>query len=175
MNLPNRKSPRLKGYDYNQNGAYFITICTENRLPILSQIVGTPPHDTTVQLTSYGMIAEQWIQQLPKRFDITLHAYVIMPNHIHLLFHTVRQTPADNDDSQRSYLSKMIGYLKMNITKNIHEQHPGIRIWQRSYHDTIVRGEEKYLKIWKYINDNPMIWQYDCFYTEEDNETTGDS
>ena len=82
-----RKAPRLQNFDYNSCGAYFITICTENRRCILSNIVGTGVLDCPrVELTKYGEIAEKYIKQLDEFYNhISIDSYVIMPNHIHIL------------------------------------------------------------------------------------------
>ena len=91
----NRKTPRLKTFDYNTVGVYFITICTENRKCILSHVVGTGVPDcpcpplidrAKIELTPYGEIAEKYINQLNDFYDhLSIEHYVIMPNHIHLL------------------------------------------------------------------------------------------
>ncbi len=87
MKFPKRKPTRLKNYDYSTSGAYFITICTENRRKILS-VVGGDVHDAPqcVQLLPYGTIAEKYIRQLNDFYeDIKVDQYVIMPNHIDYL------------------------------------------------------------------------------------------
>ncbi len=85
--LKKRKTPRLQNFDYNSVGAYFITICTQNRRCMLSQIVGTGVLDCPqVKLTRYGEIAEKYIKQLNDFYDnISVDSYVIMPNHIHIM------------------------------------------------------------------------------------------
>ena len=88
MNLPNRKKLRLKDYDYSQNGGYFITFCTKDRLPVLSRIaVGKAAlRLPKVELTEYGRITEKYISNIsPVYPHITVENYVIMPNHVHLL------------------------------------------------------------------------------------------
>ena len=67
----------------------------------------------------------------------------------------------------RSVISKMIGYIKMNASKEIHNRYGNEIVWQRGFHDHIIRNRNDYEKISKYIYENPIIWQYDCFYTEE--------
>ena len=83
-----RKNPRLDGFNYNQGGAYFITICTHNRKRILSKIsVGTGVLDCPkIQLSHYGEIADKYIKQLNDFYNsITVDKYVVMPDHIHLI------------------------------------------------------------------------------------------
>ena len=171
MNLPNRKPTRLKEYDYSQNGAYFITICTHNRKCILSNIVGAIHESPENKLTQYGKFAEQIIEILPNRFNVSIPKYVIMPNHIHLIIEiyndsekrAIRESPLQY---HRSVIDKMIGFLKMNVSKKIHNTYSG-KIWQRSYHDHIIRGEKDYQKIWEYIDTNVIRWEKDCFYNDE--------
>ena len=85
--LKKRKSPRHQGFDYKTTGVYFITICTQNRLCILSRIVGTDVLDCPQpELTKYGEIAKKHIKQLNEFYHhLSVEAYVIMPNHIHIL------------------------------------------------------------------------------------------
>ena len=101
QSLKKRKNTRLKGADYNCNGAVFLTICTKERRCILSRIVGTGvldgPHGSSIvgtgvldgpqiQLTHYGEIANKYINQLNDFYDdLSVESYVIMPNHIHIL------------------------------------------------------------------------------------------
>ncbi len=109
--LLKRKPNRLSEYDYSQNGAYFITICTNNRKSILSHIVGA-------------------IHELPLQKK-----------------HTV--------------ISNIVGYLKMNSSKQIHKFDKDMKVWQRSYCDHIIRNETDYNEIWHYIENNPAKWYND--------------
>ena len=88
--IPKRKHTRLKEYDYSYNGYYFVTICTQNRVNILSKIVGRglAPAEKTydICLTEYGKLAEQQLFDLEKRYDnMHIDFYCIMPNHIHII------------------------------------------------------------------------------------------
>ena len=168
MELPNRKPTRLKGFDYSVPGAYFVTVCTHNRKRILSNIVGAIHESPENKLTSRGEIVKDIIENLPKRFGVKIDKYVIMPNHIHLIVvvtydeeRAIRESPLQ---CQRSIVSNVIGYLKMNASKQIHSENPGEKIWQRSFHDHIIRNEKDYLKIWDYIDTNVLCWEKDCFY-----------
>ena len=85
-NLPKRKHPRLNRYDYSTAGAYFITICTQNRRCLLSRIVGRGLAPTEIQYTAYGQIAQEQLLMLEQRYpSLKIDQYVIMPNHIHAI------------------------------------------------------------------------------------------
>ena len=92
MTLPKRKHIRLPDYDYSTPGAYFVTICTENRRCTLSEITvgeGLVPPET--RLSQIGQCVEEQIQHLPHRYPtVEIEKYVIMPNHVHLLV-TIRE------------------------------------------------------------------------------------
>ena len=168
MELPKRKPTRIKGYDYSTPGKYFVTICTHDKGHILSNIVGAIHESPENKLTQSGKIVKDIIDFLPNRFNVQIDNYVIMPNHIHMII-TIKQ----NDERairelplQRSVLDQVVGYLKMNASKQIHLIAECNNIWQRSFHDHIIRGEEDYKKIWEYIDTNVVKWKTDCFYSE---------
>ena len=163
--LPQRKRLRLKNFDYSTPGAYFVTVCTHNRKCTLSRVVGAIHESPEIQLTEYGKIVDRLINTIPQQSLATIDRYVIMPNHIHLVIMI-----SDSDESPlrgRSIISKTIGYIKMNASKEIHNRYGNEMVWQRGFHDHIIRNRNDYEKISKYIYENPIIWQYDCFYTEE--------
>ena len=169
MELPKRKHTRLKEYDYSSPGAYFITICTKDKKCILSNIVGAIHESPENILTPYGEIVKEIIEKLPQRFNVEIPKYIIMPNHIHMIIEikcdplqAIRESPLQQ---HRSILDKTVGYLKMNASKQIHLTY-GKEIWQRSFHDHIIRGKEDYRKIWQYIDVNTTKWEQDCFYNE---------
>ncbi len=160
--LPVRKKNRLKEYDYSTNGAYFVTICTQNKQCTLGSIVG----DGSPVPKAAGRIAEKWIAEIPKRFpQAKVEAHIVMPNHIHLLMSLTR----NEADKSSPTVSDMVAWYKYQVTKEINakKKTPGERFFQRSFHDHVVRGEKDYEKIWDYIHQNPLRWQMDCFYREE--------
>ena len=169
--LPQRKRLRLKNFDYSTPGAYFVTVCTHNRKCTLSRVVGAIHESPEIQLTEYGKIVDRLINTIPQQSLATIDRYVIMPNHIHLVImitdsdelRAIRESPLRG----RSIISKTIGYIKMNASKEIHNRYGNEMVWQRGFHDHIIRNRNDYEKISKYIYENPIIWQYDCFYTEE--------
>ncbi len=161
MELRKRKANRLKDYDYSQNGAYFITICTNDRKPILSKIsVGVSiarPNET--ELTDVGIIVEKDINGIEEHYQIVFfYHYVIMPNHINLI---IRIDKANGRALLAPTISGIIQQFKGNITKQI-----GKSIWQKSFYDHIIRDEYDYFTKWQYIDDNPAKWSDDELFQE---------
>ena len=144
-NLPKRKALRLKGFDYSTTGAYFITICTQDRKNILSTIVGEG--SPLPQLSRYGEIVDKWIQKIPEKYtEISIDQYVIMPNYIHLLL-SVTKDYGRGDPSPT--IEAAIGWVKYYATKEINNlrESVGKKVFQRSYFDHIVRNNEDYNEI----------------------------
>ena len=163
MELPQRKPNRIAGCDYSQNGAYFITICTQDRKKILSKIsVGTGVLDCPqIQLLTYGEIADKYIRQLNDFYDhISVDQYAIMPDHIHILLSvqngqsgTPVPTGKDKIDNKNSTLSKFVSTFKRFCNKEY-----GENIWQSRYYDHVIRNQQDYDEIWQYIENNPRKW-----------------
>ncbi len=176
-NLPKRKSPRLKDYNYSAPGAYFITICVKGRKCMLSQIiVGTGVLDCPQnKLTPYGEIVDKYICQMSDFYnDITVDKYVVMPNHIHLLIRVADNPPTangqsgtlvptiDRKDRANAVISRFVSTLKRFCNKEF-----GENIWQARCHDHIIRDKNDYRGIWEYIDTNVLRWDKDCFYVTE--------
>ena len=149
--LPKRKPTRLKQFDYSQNGYYFITICTHNRKNLFCNIVGDDAH---IVPSKCGIIVEKYINNIQG-----IDKYVIMPNHIHLIIKNENGTMWASSPTQS--ISQKIKSFKILVTKEF-----GKNVFQRSFHDHIIRKEKDYLKIWNYIDTNPQKWREDCFYCE---------
>ena len=168
---PVRKPLRMAHYDYNTPGAYFLTFCTHDRKHTLSRIVGTIHESPVPQLTTYGRIVDEVIQDIPDHIHVTIDRYVIMPNHIHLIAvitedHALQEIRGSSVQS-RTILSKLIGYIKMNASKAIRQRYGDISVWQRGYYDHAIRNREDYLALAEYIQTNPLRWKLDKLYTEE--------
>lgn len=151
MNHPRRKPLRLQGYDYSQQGAYFITICVKDRRCILSKIIqpGTEADPASVLLTEIGKIVDIHLQRIPG-----IDAYVIMPNHIHMIVFR-----SDADEYARAVISNDIRSFKTIVSKRI-----GRSIWQTSFYDHILRDSDDYLFHLRYIETNPTKWTLDRYY-----------
>ena len=166
MDLPKRKHTILKGYDYSTPGAYFVTICVQDRKNLLSRIIvgqGLAPAENILSI--YGIIAKEQLEVLESRYKgIKIDKYVIMPNHIHILISNYEMTAGA---SPCPTISDVICTFKSITTincrkKGLQEKH----LFQSSFHDHIIRGEKDYEKIWEYIDTNVSKWEKDCFYIE---------
>lgn len=204
MNLPKRKNIRLKGYDYSQNGLYFITICVKEKQEILWKhiipnngvgdgVLDVPNNINIVTnefnigyisskhanliinnksklsdeiLSYYGLVIENIIEQINFAYkDKRILKYVIMPNHIHFILRInanhIKDGTSRTPSPTNAKLPQFVSTLKRMINKQI-----GFNIFQRSYHDHIIRNEKEYQVISKYICENPQKWEQDCYYPQ---------
>ncbi|WP_240510856.1 transposase [Algoriphagus antarcticus] len=180
--LPQRRSIRLKGYDYSQAGLYFITICCQDRICLFGDVV-----KGEIVLNEAGkMVETEWLN-LPDRFkNIELHESVIMPNHFHGILKIVGVTLvvarnvgiAENQIGQPQGIAptKTIGDMMdayKSITtvnyirgvKTLNWQPFNGKLWQRNYWEHIIRNEQSYQRISEYIINNPKEWSDDKFHT----------
>ena len=166
--LPKRKHPRMKDFDYSLCGAYFITICTQNRRCLLSHVVGrglAPAEEASLELTSFGEIAKQQLFLLKERYPfLDVDQYVIMPNHIHMILILDNETAGA---SPRPTVMDIICTYKSLTTKMCKEHGFKDKLFQDSFYDHIIRNLEDYRNIAKYIYDNPNQWCYDTLYIKE--------
>ena len=159
MKKPRRKPNRIAGYDYSQSGAYFITICTQDRKKILSRIsVGTPlpgcPQDPCVELLWHGKIADKYIRQMDTFYEhLSIDQYVIMPDHVHLLITIHDGHPERCVTTRTSEIARFVGTFKRFCNKEY-----GSNIWQSRYYDHVIRNQQDYNEVWEYIENNPTKW-----------------
>ena len=190
-----RRSVRLKGYDYSQPGAYFVTTVIQGREPILGTIV-----DGAMYLSKLGQIVhEAWVD-LPRHYThIQLDEFCIMPNHVHGIIIILERV--DRDKLRRrggSHLSanaslpegdfssegclpaqKTRPYDRYSLSEyirafksfsarriNVLRKTPGLPVWQRNYYEHIIRNERELGHIRAYITANPACWQEDEEYVE---------
>lgn len=157
-----RKIMRLRGYDYNTPGTYFLTLCVLNRSCLLSRITeNNIPDGPKLELSPYGEIAARYINQLHDFYDnISVEGYVIMPNHIHILLSVFAPTSTAST-IQNTVVSSFVSTLKRFCNKEY-----GQNIWQPRFHDHIIRNQEDFDQHLKYIYENPYIWHKDEFFFE---------
>ncbi len=164
MNLPKRKQIHLKNYDYSKKNAFYVTICTHHQSCMFGEIIGD-------QFRPYqhapDRMIEKWLLEIERKFPcFMVTRYVIMPNHIHFVLF-----PAPEEDFEKGYdrpsLGSVIQWFKTqstneyirNVKKGIYppfDQH----IWQRGYYEHIIRSEQDYIEICRYIDRNIAAWQY---------------
>lgn len=149
--LPTRKKTRLSGFDYASAGAYFVTICISERQPILWD---NPDCFVTcadeIQLNHIGKTIQDAIREIPVRYPhIQVEKYCIMPDHVHLLL--IFLPDEDGRQIAAPTLSGVVGHLKRWVSMQL-----GFSIWQKSFHDHVIRDEAGYREVWQYIDENPI-------------------
>jgi putative transposase len=179
---PNRRPLRLPTYDYSLPGAYFITVCTQNRLSWFGDVV-----DGAMFRNDVGFMVEKWWYELSNKFcQIELDAFVVMPNHVHgIIFITDERrthrcaptgipTPVGADlcvrpkSDLRPSLGKIVQWFKTMTTNRYiagvkqtgWHPFPG-KLWQRNYYEHVIRSEESLNSIREYITTNPLRWHLD--------------
>ena len=165
--METRKPNRLANYDYSQNGAYFVTICTKDKAkilwdrnfrPFVGEAISLPQY--TLHLSKYGKLVYDAVKNIPHYYPgVLVDKFVVMPNHVHIILVI---TGNDGRMISAPTISTIIGQAKRIVSKQI-----GNPIWQKSFHDRIIRDESEYLDIRQYRDTNPSTWESDCFYTEE--------
>ncbi len=184
-NIHHRRSIRLKGYDYSRAGLYFVTICVQNRKCLFGEIptatdtvVGA---DLRVCPNDAGQMVEKWYYELEHKFpDVKCHEMVVMPNHFHCIIEIIVRSdlrvcpdlgehqPMQLGEHTGSPLHVVIQWFKTMTTneyirgvKNKNWQPFDKKLWQRNYYEHIIRNENAYERISKYIIENPVKWNDD--------------
>ena len=165
--LPVRKSIRLKGYDYSSAGYYFITMCVEGGHELLWEEERNVGARNARPLSHIGETVKIAIENIPKFYANTvIDKYVIMPNHIHMIITLNEDERGRIEGVGRAMraptISRIINQMKGYVTKQI-----GFSIWQKLFHDEIIRNEEAYRNIWQYIENNPAKWAEDEYFVKE--------
>ena len=169
--IPQRRSIRLKGYDYSSKGAYFVTICIQDRKQILSRVskpavgVGAldDPCTSWLHLTPIGKIVERNLLSSEKISGVKIEHYVIMPDHIHaIIFLNPKKYVASQSGSSRAPTptNQMLPHL-VSTFKRFCNREIGHNIFQRGYVEHIIRDYDDYETRMRYIYENPMRWYYD--------------
>lgn len=186
-NIHRRRSIRLKGYDYSQAGAYFVTIVTWQRECLFGDVV-----EGVFNQNNFGLIANFEWKKLSKRFSgLYLDHFVIMPNHMHgiimiemedlkLVTHKsatqkiINKTsnhpfssPKSLVDAKQQTLGSIVGAYKSTVARYINglRKTPGAMVWQRNYYERIIRNEKEFNNIQGYIEDNPARWEEDELFS----------
>jgi len=157
--LPQRKSTRLRGYDYAAPNWFFVTICVASRRPILGEIVGTE-----MRLSGFGRIVERTWLQLPNFYgSISLENFVVMPNHVHGIVVNGEARPTSELPQPCRYsLSEIMRGFKSMSAREINRHVPEPRaLWQRGFYEHIIRDDADLARIREYIDTNPVAWAND--------------
>lgn len=189
--MKNRRSIRLKEYNYSQNGTYFITICTQDRECLFGNVVCRE-----MVVNDAGSMVQKWWLELKNKFStIVIDEYVVMPNHFHGLITMVNPVGADlrvcpdsisdsrgakcDEKTGAECLEKMGAHIGAPLpemmqwfkTMTTNEYIRGVkqnqwpsfnqRLWQRNYYEHIVRDELSLNRIREYIQNNPLQWEWD--------------
>jgi len=163
----NRRSPRHREFDYSQSGAYFITMCTKDRICLFGEI-----RDDTMILNAAGRMVERWLLKVPSKFPVFQYdALIIMPNHLHCVLFNIPNDnipQLDQKTEANPSLSDVIQWFK---TMTTNEYIRGVRdlqwypfhrqLWQRSFYDHVIRNEEELAGVRTYILQNPLKWMLD--------------
>lgn len=157
-----RKDIRLKEYDYSTPGGYFITICTEGKKCIFGTVGAASGRPS---LSGYGEVVAEEFAHISKVYpNVRLDKSVIMPNHVHMIL-VIENGEGGGRPKAAPTISQVVNQFKGAVTKTI--GHP---VWQKGFYDHIIRNQEDYLRIWEYIDTNPLKWTLDKYYTPEERE-----
>lgn len=161
-----RRSIRLSEYDYSKPSVYYVTLCVQNFKCILAQVIGNQ-----IQLKESGEICLEVWRSLPILFpSLSLDVVTIMPNHIHGIL--LLNLDDENPDNQPS-LGDVIGTYQSLVFQQYHLwiKENGLNLkakfWQRNYYEHIIRDENDWERIRKYIIENPMNWNDDTYYQNQ--------
>jgi len=169
-----RRSLRLPGHDYASPGAYFITVCTRERVCLFGEV-----HDGQMHLCGPGEIVRTVWQNLPNHFpDVDVDALVVMPNHLHAILVLQPAVGAKHPElpdasplpvSTRPHgtrprsIPAMVQNAKSVAAREIDRlrRTPGAPVWQRGYFEHIVRTPDELGRLRQYIETNPLRWGLD--------------
>lgn len=172
-----RRSIRLKGYDYAQAGAYFVTIVVQGRQRLFGEVTGG-----VMQLNDAGLMVQDSWNELQKYYPgVEAEAFVVMPNHFHGIINLAGPDPhaisrsegqprgvAPTRDATKMSLSEVVHRFKTLTTKRYIEgvkqfSWPSFsaRLWQRNYFEHAIRNEDSLRRIRRYIVENPLRWEFD--------------
>lgn len=165
----NRRSIRLKEYDYSEPGEYFVTICTKDRVHLFGNIDSDGMHENELG----NVVRHCWIE-IPNHFpNVELDEFVVMPNHVHIVINPVgvqnieplpnryqHVTPGSVGSIVRSFKSAVTRWCRKN-------EYPHI-VWQRNYFEHIIRDDKSLDRIREYIASNPEQWPYDKENTQQE-------
>ncbi len=172
MTYKKYKQYRYQGYDYSQNGFYFVTICTKNRESFFGEVT-----NGVVKYSEIGEVANKCWQDIPQHFPfVKLDRFIVMPNHIHGIIVIEKAQETQNIAGMQNFafpqryqnkfgpqsknLSSIIRGFKVGVTKYVNNSHLSFA-WQPRFYDRIIRNEDELYRIQNYIINNPSKWESD--------------
>jgi REP element-mobilizing transposase RayT len=159
-----RRSVRLTGYDYAQSGAYFVTICSHRNREVFGCVRGE-----TVQHNAYGQIVGDCWTEIPQHFPhVELDGWIVMPNHLHGILLVTTDTFASGvlpqfGTSKRGSVAIIINRFKGAVTRRVtalrrEQNRAPVIVWQKSFHDRVIRDARELEIKRRYIAENPIRW-----------------
>jgi putative transposase len=174
------ESTRLKGWDYSSAGYYYVTICTKDKHPNFGSV-----EDGEVKFSSIGEIAERFWIDIPRHYSkVEIDEFVVMPNHVHgiVVISSIDMSSVETPhvasllqpkDGRTQFgplkpgsLSKIIQGYKAAVTRQVRLMGEHDFAWQSRFYDHIIRNNEDFGRIRKYIQDNPIKWELDEYYSK---------
>ncbi len=158
-----RRSIRLSTFDYAQSAAYFLTICTDNRRPLLGRIVD----GAFVESELGRIVRENWVSISTFHPDVWVDEFVVMPNHLHgILIFGRKPHPHVQLNQYQSVkpgsLPSIMRSFKACVTKQAKTVDLALEsLWQRSYYEHILRSDKALAQAREYIVNNPLKWELD--------------
>jgi len=158
-----RKTTRLIGHDYREPGAYFVTLCIEDRKCLLGSIV-----DGAMRRNRAGDLIQRIWAELPEHYRfLQVDEFIVMPNHIHaIVMLTTDDIGIRPDDAiglpaliQRFKAFSTREYQRMAKAESGSPSDSAL--WQRNYHDRVIRNEKELATVRTYIVNNPAQWHLD--------------
>ena len=165
--IHNRHSMRLKHYDYSSPGAYFVTICAEDRRNTFGAV-----RDGGIIFNDYGKIVHETWKWLGEQYQhVQIDEFVIMPNHMHgiiIIDYDRRGGSRTAPTAKQKPLGGLIGAFKTVSSKQINKLRntQGTSIWQRNYYEHVIRNEYDLDNTREYITNNPANWETDEYFTQ---------
>ena len=176
-----RRTIRIEGYDYSLPGAYFVTLCTQNRECLYGVV-----EEEEMLLNDFGKIVdEEWRKTPFIRPDVEFDTFIVMPNHLHgiIMIHERATAPGIDTHGARPHgakprpasgrpkgapsgsLGAIVGQFKSASARRINRTRsvPGSAVWQRGFYEHVIRSEESLARIREYIVGNPAKWAEDKY------------
>ena len=165
-NIKHRKSIRLKDFDYSQAGAYFVTICTQERKCLFGDGL-----TEKMALSEIGEKVRQFWLEIPQHFQhVDLDTFVVMPNHLHGILNILdvgvqHVEPLPQKHQYQKIIPKSLGSIirsyKATVTRWCGQNGCASFKWQRNFYERVIRNQSELSRIREYIVNNPLKWHLD--------------